>query len=76
LKQKKLCATFLIKEDPTQASVLKRIPAAYKEYESLFLEGSKNEALLKHQPWDHKISLESGKTPSFESIYQQSATKL
>ncbi len=76
LKQEELCATLLTKEDPTQASVLKRIPAAYKEYESLFLEGPKNEALPEHQPWDHEIPLEPGKTPSFGPIYQQSAAEL
>tara|TARA_R110002033_G_scaffold39186_1_gene78877 strand:- start:620 stop:769 length:150 start_codon:yes stop_codon:yes gene_type:complete len=49
--------------------MLKQIPVAYKEYESLFLEGPKSEALPKHQPWDHEISLEPGKTPNFEPIY-------
>lgn len=76
MKQEELYATLLIKENPTQAFVLKRILAAYKEYESLFFEGPKNEALLEHQSWNHEIPLESGKTPSFGLIYQQSATKL
>ena len=55
---------------------MKRISAAYKEYESLFLKGPKNEALSEYQPWDHKISLKSKKTPSFGPIYQQSVAKL
>ena len=48
LKQEELYATLLTKEDPTQASMLKQILTAYKEYKSLFLKGLKNEAFLKH----------------------------
>jgi len=56
--------------------MLKRILAAYKEYELLFFEGLKSEALPKHQSWDHEIPLEPGKTLNFEPIYQQFAAKL
>lgn len=71
-----LCAALSTDEDLAQASVLKRIPAAYKDYEQLFRERPKNEALPRHQPWDHEIPLEPGKTPSFGPIYQQSAAEL
>jgi hypothetical protein len=48
----------------------------YKEYEQLFQEGPKSEALPKHQPWDHEIPLEEGKSPPFGLIYQMSADEL
>ena len=57
-------------EDLAQASSLKRILAEYKEYESLFREGPRIEALPKHQPQDYKIPIELGKSPSFRLIYQ------
>ena len=63
-------------EDLAQASVLKQIPAAYKEYESLFREGPENEELPKHQPWDHEIPLVPGKTPMFGPLYQASGKEL
>jgi hypothetical protein len=44
-----LYATSDKPEDLAQASVLTQIPAAYKEYEHLFREGPRTEALLKHQ---------------------------
>jgi hypothetical protein len=71
-----LCATAEEDEDPAQASVLKQIPAAYKEYESLFREAPANEALPKHQPWDHEIPIEPGKTPPFGPLYQMSEKEL
>ena len=63
------CAASDEPEDLAQASVLKGIPAAYKEYESLFREDLSNKALPKHQPWDHTIPLEEGKTPPWGPIY-------
>jgi RNase H-like domain found in reverse transcriptase/Reverse transcriptase (RNA-dependent DNA polymerase)/Integrase zinc binding domain/Chromo (CHRromatin Organisation MOdifier) domain len=74
--QRQLCATTLSPEDQAQASVLKQIPAAYKEYEFLFREGPRNEALPKHQPWDHEIPIVPGKEPTFGPIYPHSEREL
>lgn len=75
--REELCATSPEEnEDQAQASLLKKIPVEYKEYEDLFREGPKNEALPKHQPWDHEIPLEEGKTPPFGPLYQQSEKEL
>jgi RNase H-like domain found in reverse transcriptase/Reverse transcriptase (RNA-dependent DNA polymerase)/Integrase zinc binding domain/Chromo (CHRromatin Organisation MOdifier) domain/gag-polyprotein putative aspartyl protease len=74
--QEELCATSNEPEDPTQASVLKQIPVAYKEYESLFREGPTNEELPKHKPWDHEIPLKPDETLKFGPIYQQSEEEL
>ena len=74
--RKELCATSADPEDLAQASVLKKIPAAYKEYEFLFREGPPAEALPKHQPWDHEIPIEPGKVPTFGPIYQLSEKEL
>ena len=57
-------------EDLAQASSLKRILIEHKEYEFLFQEGPRIEALLRHQPQDYKIPIELGKSPSFRLIYQ------
>ena len=67
--QEELCATSQEPEDPAQASVLRRIPAVYKEYKYLFQEGPRAEALPKHQPWDHKIPIKPGKSLTFGPIY-------
>jgi hypothetical protein len=74
--QEELCATSQEPEDLAQASVLKKIPAAYKEYEFLFREGPRSEALPKPQPWDHEIPIEPGKSPTFGPIYQLSEKEL
>lgn len=34
------------------------------------------EALPKHQPWDHEIPLEPGKTPAFKKIYPMNEQQL
>ena len=74
--QRESCATSEKPDDLAQASSLKVIPVEYKEYEELFQERSDNEALPKHQPWDHVIPLEEGKSPPFGPIYQMSADEL
>ena len=74
--REELCATSDEPEDLAQTSVLKKIPAAYKEYEHLFREGPRNEALPKHQPWDHEIPIVPGKSPTFGPIYQLSEKEL
>ena len=56
--------------------MLMQIPAVYKEYESLFQEGPRSEALPKHQPWDHDIPTVPGETPTFRPIYQMSEWEL
>ena len=48
----------------------------YKEQLRLFREGPKNEALPKHQAWDHVIPIEEGKSPPFGPIYQMSEKEL
>ena len=57
-------------EDLAQASSLKRILAEYKEYEFLFQESPRIEALLRHQLQDYEIPIELGKSLSFRLIYQ------
>jgi hypothetical protein len=52
------------------------IPNEYKEFLHLFREVVDGEALPKHQPWDHEIVLEEGKTPPFGPIYQLSEKEL
>ena len=67
---------MLSPEDLAQAFSLKRILVEYKEYEFLFQEGPRIEALLKHQLQDHEIPIELGKSPSFRLIYQLSEREL
>lgn len=74
--REKICATSSENEYRAQDSVLKQIPGAYKEYESLFREGPTSEALPQHQPWDHGIPIEKGKSPTFGPIYQLSESEL
>ena len=57
-------------KDLAQASSLKRILAEYKEYEFLFQEGPRIEALLRHQLQDYKIPIKLRENPSFRLIYQ------
>ncbi len=52
------------------------IPKEYQEYKILFEEESDQEALPKHQSWDHEIKLVDGKEPTKQSIYPLSAEKL
>ncbi|KAK1912882.1 hypothetical protein P3342_004818 [Pyrenophora teres f. teres] len=48
----------------------------YKEFEHLFREVADEQALPKHQPWDHKIVLQEGKKPTFDPIYGLSEKEL
>ncbi|KAI1686157.1 reverse transcriptase [Pyrenophora tritici-repentis] len=52
------------------------IPEEYKEFEHLFREVADEQALPKHQPWDHKIVLQEGKKPTFGPIYGLSEKEL
>ena len=45
------------------------IPAEYAEFEAMFMEPAIEDALPKHQPWDHKIPLMPGKNPEKQPIY-------
>ena len=52
------------------------IPKEYKEFQKLFKTEPDQEALSKHQSWDHEIRIEDGKTPIKKGIYPLSAEKL
>ena len=45
------------------------VPVEYRKYTTLFKEDLPDEALPKHQPWDHTIPLVEGKQPTFGKIY-------
>ncbi|KFY06458.1 hypothetical protein V491_08615, partial [Pseudogymnoascus sp. VKM F-3775] len=74
--RREVYATSTEPGDQAQAPSSMNIPIEYKEYQRLFREGPKNEALPKHQPWDHEIPLEEGKSPPFGPIYQLSEKEL
>ena len=74
--QCEVCTTSTEPDDLAWASLSTNVPIEYKEYQQLFQEGPKNEALPKHQLWDHKIPLEEGKSPPFGPIYQLSEKEL
>ena len=57
-------------------SSLKQIPVQYQEFAELFKEAKGQEALPKHQPWDHEIPIMEGREPTFGPIYGLSATEL
>ena len=52
------------------------IPDEYQDWSHLFREEVDHRALPRHQPWDHEIVLEEGKTPPFGPLYQQSEKEL
>ena len=52
------------------------IPEEYEEFRRLFETEPDQEALSKHQSWDHEIKIEDGKTPTKKGIYSLSAEKL
>ncbi|SLM39538.1 pol protein [Lasallia pustulata] len=45
------------------------IPAEYAEFEAMFTKPAIEDALPKHQPWDHEIPLMPGKNPKKQPIY-------
>lgn len=59
-----------------EQSATPEIPEPYKKFEHLFQEVVDEQALPKHQPWDHEIVLQEGKTPTFGPIYQLSDREL
>jgi hypothetical protein len=52
-----------------------KIPAEYRDFKGLFELESDQEALPKHQPWDHEIKLQPGTTPQKQAIRPMSAEK-
>ena len=52
-----------------------KIPNEYAEFGTLFQEESIDEALPKHQPWDHEIKLIPGREPTKKPIYPLSRDK-
>ena len=52
------------------------IPEEYKRWKYLFQEETDATALPRHQPWDHEITLQEGKQPTFGPIYAMAETEL
>ena len=52
------------------------IPKEYKDFEELFTAVKDQDALLKHQEWDHEIKIMKGCTPMKQPIYSLSPQKL
>ena len=52
-----------------------KLPNEYAEYETLFQEEAIDDALPKHQAWDHEIKLIPGKQPTKKPIYPLSRDK-
>lgn len=52
------------------------VPQEYRKYTTLFKEDLPDEALPKHQPWDHEIPLIEGSTPAFQKIYPMNEEQL
>lgn len=52
------------------------VPEEYRRYSKIFKEDLPEEALPKHQPWDHEIPLIPDKQPSFHKIYPMNEAQL
>jgi len=52
------------------------IPKEFTRWKRLFQEEIGLDALPKHQPWDHKISLQPGKDPLWGPLYALSQREL
>ena len=57
-------------------SATPNIPEQYKSDKELFRDDKTATALPQHKPWDHKIKLQEGKTPTFRPIYRLSEQEL
>ncbi|KAM0713386.1 hypothetical protein Q7P37_010348 [Cladosporium fusiforme] len=75
-----------VKKNPNQVQVLyyKKteeaktefvIPLEYADFRQLFEKESDEEALPKHQPWDHEIKIQEGKQPKKEPLRPMTAQK-
>ena len=51
------------------------IPKEYQDFKGLFEEEDDQDALPKHQPWDHGIPLQPGKQPKKQAVRPMSAEK-
>ncbi|KAM0717753.1 hypothetical protein Q7P37_006085 [Cladosporium fusiforme] len=51
------------------------IPPEYADFRQLFEKESDEEALPKHQPWDHEIKIQEGKQPKKEPLRPMTAQK-
>lgn len=51
------------------------IPPEYADFKGLFEKESDEDALPKHQPWDHEIKIQEGKQPKKEPLRPMSAEK-
>ena len=56
--------------------IIQNIPGKYRQFKSLFNKAKGSEALPKHQPWDHEISIQEGKQPTFGPVYSYSEKEL
>ena len=52
-----------------------KIPVEYQDFAKLFETEPDDEALPKHQPWDHEIKIQPGKEPRKEAVRPMSAVK-
>jgi len=51
------------------------IPKEYQDFKGLFELESDQDALPKHQPWDHEINIQPGKEPQKQAVRPMSAEK-
>jgi transposase InsO family protein len=61
---------------PKEEDVLLQIPKVYHRWRHIFEKPADSATLPEHQPWDHEIILEEGKTPPFLPIYGLSEPQL
>src|SRR6478735_8109097 len=66
-------ATMRKKEDD---STPLELPKWYQKWTHMFTEKEGKANLPEHQPWDHTIDLEEGKTPPFGPLYPKSGEEL
>jgi transposase InsO family protein len=64
------------KEIPTEKNAPPAIPTEYQNWHELFEDVEPENELPQHQPWDHEITLQEGKTPTFGPIYGLSEKEL
>jgi len=55
---------------------IERVPMEYRKYTVLWKEDLPDEALPKHQAWDHEIPIVEGKAPAFGKIYPMNPEQL
>jgi RNase H-like domain found in reverse transcriptase/Reverse transcriptase (RNA-dependent DNA polymerase)/Integrase zinc binding domain/Chromo (CHRromatin Organisation MOdifier) domain/Aspartyl protease len=70
------CAASRQEDHQAQGSPLDKIPTEYSEFLELFKEVPRDQALPKHQLWDHEIKMIGGAEPPYGPIYSLSANEL